>query len=209
MLSRFSLTKLNSSVQACANLNGQPQRRNRFVARRYKCATCAAALLIAAAVSAAPVRGQLFELARLRSGMTIEDVQKDFPGYQLQPANEYRPPKTIGGVQQSFWLWHQSDLYAVVTFCNGRVIGVSRSVDADTDFPNYLSEYLGRYGQPRVSVERHATDLGDLKSINFDWSADGVEHFLTLMPEVQAGTEFRSPRAGHVNAAIRPNACFR
>ena len=95
--------------------------------------------------------GPSFQAFRLRSGMTADEVTKEFPNYELRwlayphgaailiqrPANQDDP-----------------DIYASISFCNNRLISIIRTVDPDTEFLNYAQDYLREYGQPTVKVRK-------------------------------------------------------
>ena len=137
-----------------------------------------------------------FEAFGLRSGMTPNDVSKQFPNYELRWLAQPKGSAVLGTP-------NGPDIYAIVTFCNNRLWGVARDVDPDKDFLSYVQDYMREYGQPAVNIEKHAWTRktgGDITSLELQWSNDGVYRTVNLVPEGRTGTgEVRYPRGGSVN----------
>jgi hypothetical protein len=160
---------------------------------------------------------QDFEAFHLKSGMTPEQVQKALPPpYELRwdkqqgergwaRAELAKPLSDVAG--------DDSDVYANVSFCDRRLVTVSRNIDADTDFAPYLEKWVRDFGQPKVSVRRDpwiGTGGGEATAVEFDWLQDGVKYTLMLTPEGRSGTgELRYSRGAAVILALEKYPCLK
>ena len=78
----------------------------------------------------------------------------------------------------------------MVSFGNGSLASVSRHIDPDTEFATYIEKWLRDFGQPKVSLRRelwNGAGGGEIVTVEFDWSHDGVKYMLMLNPEGRRG----------------------
>lgn len=106
-----------------------------------------------------------------------------------------------------------SDIYAMVSFCNGSLVSVSRHIDPDTEFPTYIEKWLRDYGQPKVSLRREpwtGAGGGEITTVEFDWSHDGVKYMLMLNPEGRSGAgQLRYSRAAGTIFTLEKYSCLK
>jgi len=173
--------------------------------------------LLSIIAATCPVSAQEFEAFRLKSGMTVEQVQKAAPSsYELRLDKQQGSPGWATGViakPLSDLSDDDSDLYAGVSFCNGRLITVSRNIDADTEFPTDLEKWLRDFGQPKVSLRREpwtGAGGGEIVTVEFDWLHDGVKYMLMLTPEGRSGAgQLRHSRGAAVMFTMEKSSCFK
>jgi hypothetical protein len=164
-----------------------------------------------------PVSAQEFEAFHLKSGMTAEQVQKALPStYELRWDKQQRVPGFATGVVAkplSDLSGDDSDIYAMASFCNGRLVTVSRNIDADTEFAPYLEKWLRDFGQPKVGVRTEpwtGPGGGEVVTVEFDWVHDGVKYMLMLTPEGRSGTgELRVSRGASVIFTLEKYSCLK
>jgi hypothetical protein len=158
--------------------------------------------LAAAQTGPAPVDPG-FEVFRLRSGMTPEEISRKFPTYELrwlaQPSGAamlVRHPVNL----------ENPDIYASISFCQNRLVSVIRNIDPDTEFLGYVQDYIRECGQPQVNIRKEPwTGLngGDITTLELIWTRDGVRRLLSLIPEGRTGSgELRYVRTASVMADI-------
>ena len=125
--------------------------------------------------------------------MTVEQVQKTAPwSYELRLNKSEVSGWTTGVIAKplSDLTGDDSDMFASVGFCNGRLVMVTRSIDPDTEFPRSVEDWLRDFGQPKVNVRREpwtGTGGGEVVTVQFDWSHGGVKYILSLIPEGRSG----------------------
>src|SRR3954469_25086157 len=83
-----------------------------------------------------------FEAFRLRSGMTPDEVTKQFPDYELRWLAQ---PRGAAILVQRRVNPDNANIYASVSFCKDRVWGLTREVDPDTELLTYLQDYMREY----------------------------------------------------------------
>ena len=84
---------------------------------------------------------QAFESFGLRNGMTPDQVRAASPaGYALRLNGDF------GFIEKG------PDLYATVTFCKGRLVSLSRTVDVQTEWFSLADKMIKQYGNPRVTA---------------------------------------------------------
>jgi len=140
-----------------------------------------------------------FEAFRLRSGMTPDEVSKEFPNYELRWLVQ---PNGVAFLVHRPVDPDNPDTYASVSFCKNRLFAVVRTVDPDTDFLAYAQDYLREYGQPTVKIRTEpwtGPNGGDVRSFDLVWVRDGVRREVTLVPEGRTGSaELRHVRSASV-----------
>ena len=158
-------------------------------------------LLCAALLSA-----QSFEAFRLKSGMTPEQVAKEYPTY------EFRWAERSGRGSGSAMLVRAEDFAANLEFCNNSLVGLTRNIDPDTDFVRYVEERLKEFGQPQVSVRRDpwsGPGGGEIETIQFSWVHNSVKEIISFHPEGRTGSgELRHARAASVAFVLLTNPCM-
>lgn len=146
---------------------------------------------------------QTFKAFRFHNGMTPEQAENAVPGYKLRWTHGQEVAFLISG----------EDIYANLGFCNNKLVSVIRSVDADTEFLNYLRDELKDYGQPKVTVRKDAwtgPGGGDITWIDFSWSKDRVGYALSLAPEGRSGSgELRYVRTASVHIFLEEYSCLK
>jgi hypothetical protein len=156
-------------------------------------------LIAGLAMCQAPTAKPSFEAFRLRSGMTPDDVSKEFPNYELRWLAQ---PHGAAMLVERPVNPDDPDIYASLSFCNNRLWSVIRDVDPDTEFLTYVQDYVHDYGQPTVKVEKQpwtGKNGGDISSLVLTWIAGGIRRHVTLFPEGRTGAgELRYTR----NASI-------
>lgn len=175
-------------------------------------------VLLIVVATTCPVSAQEFEAFRLKSGMTVERVQKAVAplSYELRLDKQQGSPGWATGViakPLSDVTGDDSDIYAGVSFCNGTLVSVSRNIDPDTEFPTYVEKWLRDLGQPRVSLRREpwtGPGGGEIVTLEFDWSHDGVKSMLMLHPEGRTGSgQLRYTRAAAVFFTLEKYSCLK
>lgn len=163
-----------------------------------------------------PLFAQEFEAFRLKSGMTMEQVEKAAPfSYELRLDKQASPDWVTGIIAKAISeaTGDDSDIYTGVGFCNRRLVWVSRSIDPDTDFATYMEKWLRDFGQPKLSLTRHpwtGTGGGEILTVEFDWSHDGVKYMLMLNPEGRTGAgQLRYNRAATAIFTLEKYPCLR
>jgi hypothetical protein len=140
-----------------------------------------------------------FEAFRLKSGMTPDEVTKQFPNYELRWLAQ---PKGAATLVQRPVDPDNPNIYASVSFCHNQLRFLSRELDADTDFLGYVQDYIREYGQPKVSVEKQpwtGSHGGDITTLKLQWLNDGVFRSVSLVPEGRTGTgELRYSRSAYI-----------
>lgn len=132
--------------------------------------------------------GPSFEAFRLRSGMTPDEVSKEFLNYELRWLAQ---PHGAAMLVQRPINPDDPDIYASLAFCNSRLVSIIRNVDPDTDFLAYAQDYLREYGQPTVNVLKQpwtGKNGGDITTLKFVWVRGGIRGEVTLIPEGRTGT---------------------
>jgi hypothetical protein len=147
----------------------------------------------------ASTAGPSFEAFRLRSGMTPDEVTKEFPNYELRWLAQ---PHGAAMLVQRPVNPDDPDIYASLSFCNNRLVSIIRDVDPDTDFLAYAQDYLREYGQPTVNVRKQpwtGKNGGDITSLTLAWIGGGIRREVTLSPEGRTGSgELRYVRTASV-----------
>jgi hypothetical protein len=90
-----------------------------------------------------------FEAFRLRSGMTAEEVSRNFPTYELRWLASPRGAAMLVNRPVNV---SNPDIYASLSFCQDRLMSVIRNIDPDTEFLGYVQDYIREYGQPETRV---------------------------------------------------------
>ena len=140
-----------------------------------------------------------FEAFRLRSGMTPDEVSKEFPNYELRWLAQ---PHGAAMLVQRPVNPDDPDIYASLSFCNNRLVSIIRTVDPDTDFLTYAQDYLRDYGQPTVNVRKQpwtGKNGGDITALELVWIRDGIRRDVSFSPEGRTGAgELRYIRSASV-----------
>jgi hypothetical protein len=153
---------------------------------------------------AAPACAQTFAAFNLKSGMTVEEVKRAMPGYEIR----------WYGDRGSIFLEGAGDreLYASLLFCNNVLSGIDRAIDPDTDFIRYFADRLRDFGQPQVTIRSNAwtgPGGGEIQALEFVWIRSGVKYTLSLTPEGRTGSgELRHSRNASVSFFV-VGACIR
>ena len=101
-------------------------------------------ILLSIMAATCPASAQEFEAFRLKSGMIVEQVQKTAPwSYELRLNKSEVSGWTTGVIAKplSDLTGDDSDMFASVGFCNGRLVMVTRSIDPDTEFPRSVEDW--------------------------------------------------------------------
>lgn len=146
-----------------------------------------------------------FEFVGLRSGMTPEQVQAAAPmGFELRMF----PGTSSGALVRGY------DFYAQLAFCNGRLVAVSRSLDADTAWVPAVAAAIQSRGQPRVFVESlpwPGPGGGNVGSVVLQWLDGQTRYRLSISPEGRDGKgDLRHNRAASEGYyQIAGNSCWK
>ncbi len=156
-------------------------------------------LIAGLAIGQASAPKPAFEAFGLRSGMTPDEVSKEFPNYELRWLVQ---PHGVAFLAKRPVDPDNPDTYASLSFCKNRLFAVVRTVDPDTDFLAYMQDYLREYGQPKVNVLKEpwtGPNGGDITSFDLVWVRDGVRREVSLTPEGRTGSgELRYVRTASV-----------
>jgi hypothetical protein len=140
-------------------------------------------LIAGLAMGQAPAAGPSFDAFRLHSGMTPDEVSKEFQNYELRWLAKPRGAAML--VQRPVNL-DDPDICASLSFCNNRLVSIIRTVDPDTDFLTYAQDYLREYGQPSVNVRKQpwtGKNGGDITALELIWIGGGIRREVTLSPK--------------------------
>jgi hypothetical protein len=144
-----------------------------------------------------------FEAFRLHSGMTPDEVSKEFPNYELRWLAQ---PHGAAMLVQRPVNPDNPDIYASLAFCNNRLVSVIREVDPDTDFLPYAQDYLREYGQPTVTIQKQpwtGKSGGDITVLQLVWIRGVIRREVTFVPEGRTGAgELRYVRSASVRIAF-------
>lgn len=131
--------------------------------------------LIALMLVLAPVPARAaFESLNLRSGMTPDQVRAAAPtGYALMLSGDF------GFIEKG------NDTYATVTFCRGRLISVSRTIEAQTEWFSLADKMIRQYGNPKVTAAANpwadAQEPGS-NGLEMTWRSGQNKYALTAFP---------------------------
>jgi hypothetical protein len=158
--------------------------------------------------SAALLSGQSFEAFRLKSGMTPEQVAKAYPTYEFRWAERSGPGSGSAMLVRA----EEYDFAANLLFCNNSLVGLTRSIDPDTDFVRYVEERINQFGQPQVSVRRDpwtGPGGGEIETIDFTWIHNNVKDTIVFHPEGRTGNgELRHVREASVAFFLLTSPCM-
>ena len=158
-----------------------------------------------ALLGSASARAAGFEFLGLRSSMSPEEVQAAAPkGFELRMF----PSTSSGALVRGY------DFYAQLAFCNGRLVAVSRSLDADTSWAPAVEAAIRSRGQPRVFVESQpwtGPGGGNVSSVVLQWLDGQTRYSLSISPEGRDGKgDLRHNRAASEGYyQISGNSCWK
>lgn len=160
-------------------------------------------LVAAIAIASLPgiARAAEFELAGLRSGMTEEQVRSVAPsGFELRTS-----ANGVAVIVKGY------DIYATLAFCKGKVMSVSRPIDADVDFVPAVNIALRDRGQPQVMTSSQAWSGpggGSVESLTLRWVRAGVRYDISITPEGRDGRgDLRHNRGASISFVDLTNLC--
>jgi hypothetical protein len=120
-----------------------------------------------------------FETFGLRSGMTVEQVRAAAPaGTTLRQSGDF------GFIEKN------GEAVATVTFCKGRLIALSRTIDAQSDWFDLADRMIKQYGPPKVTSTSDpwaGPKANASKGLELSWRSGRTKYALTSYPPAQPG----------------------
>ena len=148
-----------------------------------------------------PVPAWAFEWFGLRSGMTLDQVRAVAPaGATLRQSGDF------GFIEKG------GEAIATVTFCKGRLIALSRTVDAQSDWFDLADRMIKQYGAPKVTATSDpwaGPKANVSKGLELSWRSGRTKYALTAYPPAQPGPgkTGKAPASLSVADLGRVNAC--
>ena len=156
-------------------------------------------------VQAWPAQAWAFDWFGLRSGMTLDQVRAVAPA-----GSTLRLNGDFGLIEKG------GEAVATVTFCKGRLIALSRTIDAQSDWFTLADRMIKQYGAPKVTPasdpwaeSRAAGPKADVsKGLELSWRSGWNKYALTGYPAAQPGPGQGRALASLSVADLGPvNAC--
>jgi hypothetical protein len=166
------------------------------------------ALMATFVLGASLAFGQSFEAFRLKSGMTPEQVAKEYPTYEFRWAERSGPGSGSAMLVRA----EEYDFAANLVFCNNSLVGLTRNIDPDADFIRYVEERIKQFGQPQVSIRRDpwtGPGGGEIETLAFTWTHNDVRETVSFNPEGRTGSgELRHLRQASIAYFLPTSPCM-
>lgn len=137
------------------------------------------ARLVALVVLLAPVQAWAFDWFGLKSGMTADQVRAAAPaGSTLRLNGDFGFIETNGAA------------VATVTFCRGKLIALSRTIDAQSDWYALADRMIRQYGRPTVTSASDpwaGAKASVSNGLELSWRSGRNKYALTSYPAAQPG----------------------
>jgi hypothetical protein len=163
------------------------------------------ARLAALALLLLPARAWAFDWFGLRSGMTLDQVRAAAPA-----GSSLRLNGDFGFIEKA------GDAVATVTFCKGRLIALSRTIDAQSDWFDLADKMIKQYGPPRVTstFDPWAGPANVSKGLELSWRSGWNKYALTTYPPAKPGpgkvlASLSVADLGPINACVARRAVVR
>jgi hypothetical protein len=105
------------------------------------------AVLVIASFASYPARAWELENG-LRSGMTMDEVRRAMPGYELKVL-----PRDVGAAFKNVYLVENGNVSFSTAFCHDSLVQIRWYIDRDTDY-RVEQTAIAAYGQPTVKQEK-------------------------------------------------------
>lgn len=133
--------------------------------------------LAALVVLLLPAQAWAFDWFGLRSGMTLDQVRAAAPA-----GSTLRLNGAFGFIEKD------GAAVATVTFCKGRLVGLSRTIDAQSDWFSLADRMIKQYGAPKVTPasDPWAEPQANVsKGLELSWRSGPNKYALTSYPQPQ------------------------
>ena len=158
------------------------------------------ARLAALVVLLVPLQAWAFDWFGLKSGMTVDQVRAAAPA-----GSTLRVNGDFGYVEKG------GQAIATVAFCKGRLIALSRTIDAQSDWFALADRMIKRYGRPTVTPasDPWAGPAASVrKGLELSWRSGRNKYALTAYPSAQPS----GPGKAQANLSVADlgpvNACI-
>ena len=124
-----------------------------------------------------PAQAWAFDWFGLRSGMTLDQVRAAAPA-----GSTLRLNGDFGFLEKG------GEAVATVTFCKGRLIALSRTIDAQSDWFALADRMIKQYGAPKVTPTSDpwaGPKANVSKGLELSWRSGRNKYALTAYPPAQ------------------------
>jgi hypothetical protein len=126
-----------------------------------------------------PAPARAFDWFGLRSGMTVDQVRAAAPAGSTMRLNG-----DFGFIEKS------GEAVATVTFCKGKLIALSRTIDAQSDWFALADRLIKQYGAPKVTSTSDpwaGPKTDPSKGLALSWRSGSNKYALTAYPPAKPG----------------------